>query len=157
MEGLIISGSLLVIGYCWYTMYNSNKVIPNKPKPVETPKQVEVVDNKPKFSPPFYELEQWIRDNWKKIKVTKRKEVDKIVWEVQSDLVNCEVSLYSYSDWYWSEGIGINQIELNELVRLYRSLLYKRSVKLYEIRQARSRKQLARKLQKLGYGDGTYA
>lgn len=119
-------------------------------------KHTPVEEDTPKFSPPVYELEQWIRDNWKKIKVTGTENSDKNVWKVESDLINCEVFIYPYHMLYSSTGFGLDGEEVTYLVKLYRSLVSERQVKLYKLKEARNRKQLARKLQQLGYGSGEY-
>ena len=167
MEGLVetigwcIIWIIILTPFAWF-LWGCSK--PNSVKtftdPVTIKLEIPIVEDKPEFSPPVYELEQWIRDNWKKIKVTEL--YDNIsnthtLWKVESDIVNCEVSICPYHMLYsGSTGLGLDGEETTYLVKLYRSLVFERQVRLHKLKEQRSRKQLARKLQQLGYGKGEY-
>lgn len=165
MEGMIILVSVVVIIWCWYTMSNRNKVLSDKQKPVEVYTQEEFVENTPKFSPPVYELEQWIKDNWKKIKVTPLPPkagtgYDIGGWAIESEIYtgNLEFTaiVYCHYNTFTATNSGLNYEEVSHLKLIYESIVFDRQRKLNKLKAQRSRKQLARKLQQLGYGSGEY-
>lgn len=113
-----------------------------------------------KFSPPVYELEQWIRDNWKKIKVNG---CDIEGWTVESEIYTGNLTITGIA--FGNEGVvntftasnsGLSYEEVSYLKLIYERITFDREKKLIQIKEQRSRKQLARKLQQFGYGDGTY-
>lgn len=167
-ELLIMLVSVVVICGCWYSMWKSStskSQVKTFTDPVTIKMETPAVDNTPKFSPPVYELEQWIKDNWKKIKVTEviEHELDELnatSWKIESDVyagtITFAGSLWSRYCVYKAIGSGLDPDEVCYLKNVYEDILSKRKLKLRELKDQRSRKQLARKLQQLGYGSGEY-
>lgn len=157
---LIIAG-IIVFCKC-YNPVADREVTEDTTKPnTQTP----AVDNTPKFSPPVYELEQWIKDNWKKIKVTPLPPkagtgYDIGGWAIESEIYtgNLEFTaiVYCHYKTFTATNSGLNYEEVSHLKLIYESIVFDRQRKLNKLKAQCSRKQLARKLQQLGYGSGEY-